>query len=66
MSITIQEDLELTARCPHCDAVLTEIRAKAVPAVGSASFLFGKRYVYTCPRCNKLLAITQRKGFWAG
>lgn len=66
MSTTIREDPDLSPTCPHCDAPLTEVRATTVPAVGSASFQFGKRYVYACPRCNKLLGITHRKGFWAG
>ena len=28
--------------------------------------LFGKRYIYFCPECRKVLGVSHRKGFWMG
>ncbi len=66
MPIIINDDPDLVPRCPHCDAELTEISATTTVARGSSSFTMGKRYVYACPSCRKVLGFTQRKGFWAG
>lgn len=66
MRITVSEDPDLVPRCPHCGADLTEISATSVAAHGSATFRFGKRTVYACPSCLKVLGFSQRKGFWAG
>ena len=63
---TVVEDDSLTPLCPHCDKRLTTIRAREVSTSGSAQTKFGKRYVYACPACNKLLGVTHRKGFWMG
>jgi hypothetical protein len=30
------------------------------------SGVFGKRYVYFCPKCRKVLGVSHRKGFWMG
>jgi hypothetical protein len=27
---------------------------------------FGKRYIYFCPACSKVLGVSHRKGFWMG
>jgi len=62
----IIENPDLVPLCPHCKAPLNEIDARTIPASGSSSFQFGKRYIYACKACNKALGITHRKGFWAG
>jgi hypothetical protein len=64
--IEVQEDPALVPDCPHCGAPLATIRARMLPATGSATSRFGKRYAYACPACNRLLGITHRKGFWMG
>ena len=46
--------------CPHGERQLTSIWRRALESV------FGKRYVYFCPDCKKVLGISQRKGFWMG
>jgi len=28
--------------------------------------ILGKRYVYSCPECRKVLGVSHRKGFWMG
>ena len=66
MPVVVTEDPDLVPLCPHCGRELTEIVATSPKAQGSSSFTFGKRYVYSCPSCRKVLGLTQRKGFWAG
>lgn len=46
--------------CPHCNQILNEIWCTRL-----AAFL-GKRYVYFCPQCRKVLGVSHRKGFWMG
>ncbi|MBT8214458.1 MAG: hypothetical protein KJP12_04470 [Acidimicrobiia bacterium] len=66
MSVVVREDPQLIPLCPHCSAELNEIVATMPRAQGSGSFTFGKRTVYACSRCRKVLGFSQRKGFWAG
>ena len=63
---TARESLDLIPLCPYCNHGLTEVLARKVTAVGTTSFLFGRRYIYACPNCTKALGISHRKGFWAG
>lgn len=62
----IDEDPTLVPACPHCDSPLERIRARRVDASGSPTLRFGKRYLYACPACNRLLGVSHRKGFWMG
>ncbi len=64
--LKIRADSALAPDCPHCDTPLDGIRARQIEGVGPGTFRFGKRFAYACPNCNKLLAITHRKGFWMG
>lgn len=46
--------------CPHCEAELPTVWQQELR--GS----LGRRYVYFCPRCRKVLGVSHRKGFWMG
>jgi len=46
--------------CPHCNASLTAVLCRQV-----RSFL-GRRYIYFCTECKKVLGVSHRKGFWMG
>lgn len=46
--------------CPHCNAELTTMWFRGVQS------LMGKRYVYFCPSCKKVLGVSHRKGFFMG
>lgn len=59
-TLRAEERPDLDPVCPHCEAKLDSIYTK-----GIESWL-GKRFVYFCPRCRKVLGITHRKGFWMG
>lgn len=50
----------VTPVCPHCGQGLKEVWCRGLSGV------FGKRYVYFCPHCRKVLGVSHRKGFWMG
>ncbi|UCC98906.1 MAG: hypothetical protein JSW66_03270 [Phycisphaerales bacterium] len=58
--------LQLEARedvqpiCPHCSAELRTLWMQLLRGI------FGKRHVYFCPHCRKVLGVSHRKGFWMG
>jgi uncharacterized protein with PIN domain len=58
--IPVEERNDITPVCPHCNAPLTLVQCNQL------SSTFGKRYVYSCPSCKKVLGVSQRKGFWMG
>jgi predicted amidophosphoribosyltransferase len=58
--IECEEKNEETPICPHCETPLTKIFCRRLASV------FGKRYVYFCSHCKKVLGISHRKGFWMG
>lgn len=58
--IECMEKDDVSPVCPHCSEALSSIWCRALRSV------LGKRYVYFCPRCQKVLGISHRKGFWMG
>jgi len=46
--------------CPHCETELTKIYMAEIKG------FLGRRYVYYCSACRKVLGISHRKGFWMG
>ena len=46
--------------CPHCSAELKTLWMQELQSV------LGKRYVYFCPQCRKVLGVSHRKGFFMG
>jgi uncharacterized protein with PIN domain len=46
--------------CPHCNKMLKEVWNRPLKGV------FGKRHIYFCSLCRKVLGVTHRKGFWMG
>ena len=46
--------------CPYCNNILTVIWFRELYGI------LGKRYVYFCPHCKKVLGVSHRKGFWMG
>ncbi len=58
--INLIEKTDVAPICPHCGATLTSIHCRRISSV------FGKRYVYFCPQCMKVLGVSHRKGFWMG
>lgn len=58
--IHVEEKTDVAPLCPHCGIELKEIWCRLLESV------FGKRYIYFCSNCKKVLGVTQRKGFWMG
>jgi len=58
--IEVQERNDITPICPHCSQKIEKLLFQ--PLVG----FLGKRYIYFCEKCQKVLGISHRKGFWMG
>ncbi len=58
--LPVEEKTDVYPLCPHCTKELTGIWYRALQSV------FGRRYIYFCPDCRKVLGVSHRKGFWMG
>lgn len=58
--IEAKEMNDVTPLCPHCTAAIREVWFREL------SSTFGRRYVYFCSACRKVLGVSHRKGFWMG
>ncbi len=58
--IELQRRDDVNPICPHCGAELTTMWFRELRGV------MGKRYVYFCPNCKKVLGASHRKGFFMG
>ncbi len=46
--------------CPHCSMETKKIFMREIKS------RLGRRYLYYCSECLKVLGISHRKGFWMG
>jgi hypothetical protein len=60
MMIGLTRRDDVVPLCPHCAADIVEVWYKEL------SGMLGKRFLYFCPACRKVLGISHRKGFWMG
>jgi hypothetical protein len=58
--IELEQRADMRPVCPHC---LTELRAVCYQQLKG---LLGRRYIYFCGTCRKVLGVSHRKGFWMG
>jgi len=58
--IEFEEKQDIAPLCPHCQAELKKLWMQEIRGA------LGRRYVYYCPECRKVLGISHRKGFWMG
>jgi hypothetical protein len=58
--LSVEEKNDVYPICPHCNIQLMRIWYRILQST------FGKRYIYFCPECRKVLGISHRKGFWMG
>ncbi|MGD2215880.1 MAG: hypothetical protein PVJ64_03950 [Gemmatimonadales bacterium] len=58
--LEIQERSEVQPLCPHCERALRTVWYRQLKG------MFGRRYLYFCSECHKVLGISHRKGFWMG
>ena len=57
--IQAEERSDITPICPHCEHPVS-IYFREI------SGFLGKRYVYFCAMCKKVLGVSHRKGFFMG
>lgn len=58
--IELEQKDDVDPVCPHCEKSLRCIWYRQL------SGFLGKRYVYFCASCRKVLGVSHRKGFWMG
>lgn len=58
--IDLREKNDIVPLCPHCSEPLNEMWFNELRG------LLGKRYVYFCAKCRKVLGVSHRKGFFMG
>jgi len=58
--IELVENTRDTPICPHCNQALHQVWFRELRSV------LGKRFIYFCPHCRKVLGVSHRKGFWMG
>jgi glutaredoxin len=58
LSVEAKEDIEPI--CPHCTSELRTLWMSEIRGI------FGRRYIYFCPHCRKVLGVTHRKGLFMG
>lgn len=58
--IAIEEQFDKKPICPFCTTEIKKLYAREI-----RSFL-GRRFLYYCSNCLKVLGLSHRKGFWMG
>ena len=58
--LPVEEKNDVLPICPYCSKEIIKIWCRQLES------LFGKRYIYFCPECRKVLGVSHRKGFWMG
>jgi hypothetical protein len=58
--IELQQRDDIRPLCPHCSAELRTVWFQQLKG------LLGRRYIYFCGACRKVLGVSHRKGFWMG
>ncbi len=58
--IELKEKNDVKPICPHCNEPLEELWFSELRGI------FGRRYVYFCAKCRKVLGVSHRKGFFMG
>jgi hypothetical protein len=54
------EDANVEPVCPYCEQPVKKICVRPIEST------FGRRYLYFCCLCRKVLGVSHRKGFWMG
>jgi hypothetical protein len=60
MAIELVERNDATPICPHCETPIEKLHFQLL------SQFLGRRYIYFCSACSKVLGVSHRKGFWMG
>ncbi len=58
--VNLRERNDIQPLCPHCAEELADVWFRELRGA------LGKRYVYFCAQCRKVLGVSHRKGVWMG
>ena len=58
--LELNENNHVDPLCPHCEQQLRAVNFQEIKS------MLGKRFIYFCPSCRKVLGVSHRKGFWMG
>lgn len=58
--IELIERKDASPICPHCSAPVKQVFFQQLRS------RLGRRYLYFCPTCRKVLGVSHRKGLWMG
>lgn len=58
--INLKERDDVVPLCPHCTQPVEELWFRSLKS------RLGRRYVYFCSQCQKILGVSHRKGLWMG
>ncbi|MCF8261832.1 MAG: hypothetical protein K9J12_13720 [Melioribacteraceae bacterium] len=58
--VELKKKEDVSPVCPHCNTDIREVWFNELRTD------FGRRYIYFCSKCKKVLGVTHRKGFWMG
>jgi uncharacterized protein with PIN domain len=58
--VSLESAEDVRPLCPHCERELEKVWMQELRG------LLGRRYLYFCPHCRKVLGVSHRKGFWMG
>ena len=58
--VELERKDDVDPKCPHCSQVLAKVWFQEIKGV------LGRRFVYFCPSCTKVLGVSHRKGFFMG
>ena len=58
--INLEQNDDIDPICPHCETPVTTVWFRELKGI------FGRRYLYFCSACRKVLGVSHRKGFLMG
>lgn len=58
--VVLEERADVDPLCPHCEKAISTVWQRRIQGV------LGRRFLYFCPQCRKVLGVSHRKGFWMG
>lgn len=64
--VTVTHDQDVTPICPHCDREIATVLATEPVIQGRGAFTWGKRTLYVCGSCRRVLPVSHRKGVMSG
>ena len=58
--INLETKRDVEPVCPYCSSELRTVWMRELKSV------LGRRYIYFCSNCRKVLGVSHRKGLWMG